>query len=732
MKSEFRKLNIAMFLLIGLFLTFTIHPQAQTLGGKLHGQVTDPTGALIPGAKVAVKAPSGKVVTATTNGTGFYNLDDLPAGRYTVSISAKGFATYTQNVEISAGADLNIKATLKINPVQMEIIVQGKEGEEEGHGRAVGVSANSNANATIITGHELDYLSDDPSELGTELLQLAGPTAGPNGGQVYVDGFASGYLPPKISIREIRINQNPFAAEQDKLNYGRVDVYTKPGSTQYHGQLAIDESNGIFNSINPYAGEKLPYNSDIFTGDFMGPVRKNLTGYFSFQRRNTNDLVPVNAFVLDNNLNQVPFQASLPHPDRVTVLGTRFDYQPTQANTVILRYLYTNVTAQNNGIAQFNLPSQGVNTRSYEHRFQLSDNVWIGARAENDTRFEFKRTLDAQNAAVQGNIGTEVTGAFVGGGNPVGTTDVWQEYYELQNHTLLTRGQHVIKFGGRMRTTNTTYVSTQLFNGNFIFDSLDAYQITQKGLLNGLTPAQIRAAGGGASQFEQIVGNPVTKLTSVDVAAYVQDEWRVRPNFNASYGLRYETQNVISDYRDFAPRVSLAWGIHGGKNHAPKTVLRTGFGIFYDRLVPNLAVAAKRLDGVQTQQILVVDPDLFPNLPPGLAGAQLLNPSLSPQRIAAALPFKAADEGIGGSFLPSITQIAPNFKAPYVMQTSVALERQIGKAGLFPQPTFIRAESMGFFHAMSTRRFLALEFALWGPPSTSINTSLKERSGNSR
>src|ERR1039458_10391788 len=82
------------------------------------------------------------------------------------------------------------------------------------------VNPANNAGTIIISGKELEALPDDPDELLTDLQALAGPSAGPNGGQLYIDGFTAGQLPPKSSIREIRINQNPFSAEYDKLGYG--------------------------------------------------------------------------------------------------------------------------------------------------------------------------------------------------------------------------------------------------------------------------------------------------------------------------------------------------------------------------------------------------------------------------------------------------------------------------------------------------------------------------------
>ena len=92
----------------------------------------------------------------------------------------------------------------------------------------------------MIKGKDLDALSDDPDELQSELTALAGPSAGPNGGQIYIDGFTGGQLPPKSSIREIRINQNPFSAQYDKLGYGRIEILTKPGTDKFHGIVMMN------------------------------------------------------------------------------------------------------------------------------------------------------------------------------------------------------------------------------------------------------------------------------------------------------------------------------------------------------------------------------------------------------------------------------------------------------------------------------------------------------------
>jgi hypothetical protein len=91
---------------------------------------------------------------------------------------------------------------------------------QDNAGPAVNTDPSSNASALILHDEDLQALSDDPEDLQSDLQALAGPSAGPNGGSIFVDGFSGGELPPKESIREIRINQNPFSPEYDKQDPG--------------------------------------------------------------------------------------------------------------------------------------------------------------------------------------------------------------------------------------------------------------------------------------------------------------------------------------------------------------------------------------------------------------------------------------------------------------------------------------------------------------------------------
>ncbi|MEY2394149.1 MAG: hypothetical protein QOF94_494, partial [Acidobacteriaceae bacterium] len=300
--------------------------------GSLRGQVTDPSGAAIANANVVLMpaaAPSAPI-KAQTDGQGQYEFNGVPAGQYTLNVIAQGFALYeNDNVVIAANQPLRLNLAMTIEVEQEKVQVSDTT-------PTLDVNPANNAGAIVLSGKELEALPDDPDELLTDLQALAGPSPGPNGGQLYIDGFTAGQLPPKSSIREIRINQNPFSAEYDKLGYGRIEVFTKPGTDKYHGQLLVSGNDSAFNSPNPFAGANQPgYDSTQFSGDIGGPINKKASFFFDAQRRNINDLSAVNALTLDPaTFAEVPLVEGVPNLRHRTNLNSRIDYQLGKNNTL--------------------------------------------------------------------------------------------------------------------------------------------------------------------------------------------------------------------------------------------------------------------------------------------------------------------------------------------------------------------------------------------------------------
>jgi hypothetical protein len=645
------------FVFVTLFISLMLASSspAQTPSGTLRGRVTDPSGAVIPQATVTAAGPAGQKTTAVSNSQGGYELKGLSPGSYTVTTVAKGFAVSTeQNVMISADQVQQFDIGLEIQVEQEKVEVQ----EESA---TVGVSPTENASSIVIKGKDLEALSDDPDELQQELEALAGPSAGPNGGQIYIDGFTAGQLPPKSSIREIRINQNPFSAEYDKLGYGRIEIFTKPGTDQFHGQFMVDGNSSAFDALSPFAPDQPPFHSELFNGSVSGPLSKKASFFVSAQVRDINDSNIVNAIMptaADPNPTSANIKEAVPNPETRINVGPRLDFQLTPSNTLTVRYQFYRDSETNDGVGTFSLPSQGYNTTSTEQTVQISDTQVLSTNVVNETRFQYLH--DSSSQTVQGGPTISVPGAFTDGGNQIGNGSDVQNHYELQNYTSIVHRNHLIKFGGRLRAMTDSNVSTSNFNGVFTFASLTTtgYLKDPAGGTVCVTPliAALPAVpkssylvNCGVSQFSITTGQPLSEVTLVDAGLYAQDDWRIRPNITLSYGLRFETQNDIHDHADFAPRLSLAWGLGGGgKKTAPKTVLRAGYGIFYDRFPYNLVLQAERLNGFTQLQTIV--------------------PGVTPGNTIVAPPS------------PTRYQIASNLRAPSTMQTAVGIERQLAKS----------------------------------------------------
>ena len=266
-----------------LFSTICAHmAMGQAASGILRGQVSDPSGAVIPGATVSATPATGQTKTAQSDGQGRYELSGLVPGKYAVTAAAKGFTAFQQDVEVAARQVTNLD-------IPLQILVEQERVTVEEQATTVDVNPSNNASVLVIQGKDLEALSDDPDELQSELEALAGPGAGPNGGQIYIDGFTGGQLPPKSSIREIRINQNPFSAEYDKLGYGRIEIFTKPGTGQVPRPGSLNGNESSFNSLSPFVTEEPGYHSELFNGSVSGPLSKKASFFFNAERRNIND-----------------------------------------------------------------------------------------------------------------------------------------------------------------------------------------------------------------------------------------------------------------------------------------------------------------------------------------------------------------------------------------------------------------------------------------------------------
>ena len=635
-------------------------PASSTKTGAIRGTITDPTGAVIPNATVMVASSEGlPVATAQSNGVGSYHVGQLGPGSYLVTASAKGFASSAaKSVTLNAGETQLINIMLQIEVEQQQVQVNSEAS-------GVSTSAEGNANAIVLKGQDLNALSDDPDELANELQALAGPSAGPNGGEIYIDGFTGGQIPPKSSIREIRINQNPFSAEFDRLGYGRIEILTKPGTDKPHGQIQVRGNDSAFNSANPILNANLrpgeppvqepSYYSYNFNGSVGGPLNKSSSYFTSVFARNTQNEAVIDALNPANP--SLTLNEAISNPSSRLDVSPRIDLQLGKSNTLTVRGEFYRAVQTNSGLGALTLPGVAYDTHGFEDTVQVSDSLILSENLVDDIRFQYRRIRN-QESPITTLPTVSVQGAFTNGGSNSGTVEDHQDDYELQDYFTGSKGAHALNFGARLRAYRDSNFTNGGSNSAYVFDSVANY-------LAG-TPNQYSVT---------LIHNYLAHAILFDAALFYQDDWKLSPRFTFSYGVRWEMQNRINDKNDWAPRVSLAYalGKHSG-HQQPTTVLRAGYGWFYQRFeVPNSFGSTQGtpyiIQAIHNNFVPLGSTETPNQQTEIIQNPNFYNPSAPVTNFSGSLTAAA----------PTGYSVDPHFKAANDMQGAVGVDRQLTK-----------------------------------------------------
>jgi hypothetical protein len=430
----------------------------------------------------------------------------------------------------------------------------------------------------------------------------------------------TGGTPPKQETQFIRIINNAFTAEQSYFSGQAVntDVIQRAGIGAFHGNLAFQFKDEALNARNPFAHNKPPYQERRTNFNFSGPVIANKLS-INFQGNHNVREFPgtVHAIMPDG-----PYDLGIVNAFTNRYVGGNASYQISNVHSFVIGTNYENWDRRNQGVGGFNLPERGAGGGGNFHNIYLSEIAILSDKTLFRTNANFWSNSD-ETKPVKNAVTIDVLEAFGAGGNPSKYEGERKGYYlsNLFSHT----GQKVtVKagFDGGYRKSRT--VSEENFLGWFTFSNLEAFR-------NGI-----------ATTYRVTRGNPLLLNSQFEMSVFAENDIKLNQRLTTMFGVRYDHQSNLSDHNNAAPRVGFAYA--AGRS----TVIRGGFGIYYDRLWDWIAETVRRADGTR-QYELVINDALYPN--PFGSGAATINPPAS------------------------IRLMDPHLAAPYNIISSVSVER---------------------------------------------------------
>ena len=686
----------------------------QSFRGSIRGSVTDPSGGLVAGAKVHAKnIDTGVQRDTVTAPEGSYVLAELPAGVYTVTVEAEGFARVAQNVVVNVGLD----TTADFGMAKVQQRVENLTVTEE----APLVESSRDVLGEVVDQRLVTELPLNGRDFGKLVALVPGATVEPSGvaaiqrgfGQFSINGNrdrsnnytvdgtdnndpffnnsafnqtgiggAPASLLPIDAIQEFNL-ESQFPAEYGRNSGSVVNILTKSGSNHLHGSAFEFLRNDLFDARNFFNRDpdpKSPFRNNNFGFSVGAPIIKDKTFFFGAyegqRERVTSDfslLVPTQTQVsqaqliaagsgvppstaLTNMLalfpsptNSDPFNGTAPgHVQDTNDLDTfilKIDHQVSASESLTGRYAF----ARNQQVfplgglgfgAGSRLPQFAETSPTRVQLVSASLLSTVGPTRINEVRFGYSRyrtSFDSLNAGFDpstlgpnfdlgtGKLGLpeiDFGGVFDNLGAsafsiPRGRTS--QSFQILDNYTWL-HGRHTIKFGGEYRRASIDSFNDNLERGLFSFGAEDPTTLTACNVVT--PPAGCNDTGTltlvglyFGDTFPSIEAGNTRRTTFNNGASFfVQDDFRVRPNFTLNFGMRWEyfgplgeAHNLLSnlgrdgnlamvgsdglngayarDLNNFAPRMGFAW------NPLAKTTVRGAYGIYYDYIPQDLLIA---------------------------------------------------------------------------------------------------------------------------------------------
>lgn len=594
--------RLILFVSLFLFSDLSMQAQASRVNGSISGTVTAPGDVLVSGADILMTGADGLVHTTHSADDGRFAIRDLPSGNYQITATAAGFAPYN-NAGITIAVGRNAQLTVSLHLVGMK--------------EAVSVSAAQNSIDPYQTSSVVNIDRDRVEELPipsrnyltfvllapqiapanpaiaqqTQSRADGGFSFGgirPSSNAVYIDGVDddddyTGSSRTELSpeaISDFQIVNHGFAAESGGAAGGSVDVQTRSGANLQHGDAFIFVQNGALNAAPPLENTRHKPDEDrIRTGLSTGGAikRANIFYYLAGEQEyargeDANELSEGTIGRINQALQQVGPLKSLmlqdgfvPTIEQETELSGRVDHALTPRQSLMLRYAFTNNRNVNDAFNTDSLSDKSARGSAF-----VSDNSLNGTfsstfseRMLNRVSFEVAQRRAVERTDYSRGPGVVIVGLAKFGTPYRGNSRRFETHFSIENGFLQQRGRHLFQLGGGINHVAERVEQLDGSHGLYVFRD----------------PQSL--ASGKADFYTQSFGNSSSNFSEIRTSAYAQDHWTPLHGLAIDYGLRYEYNKLPAglpqDAVNFSPRFSIAY------SPAASWVIRSGFGIFYDR-----------------------------------------------------------------------------------------------------------------------------------------------------
>ncbi|QEE27056.1 TonB-dependent receptor [Terriglobus albidus] len=590
--------------------------QPCTRGVRVDGLVTDPSGAMVPGA--TIQASTGAV--ATSDQTGHYLLPCLSRS-FTLQARADGFAPQTLT-QTANSQQLHLDIQLSIASVESQVQVSADD-------NTVALDPGRGPGTVTLDERAVQQLADDPDDLLRQLQMLASQNGGdPSTARITVDGFQNATtLPPKGSIASIRVNPDLFSAEYRWPPYGGglIEIKTKPGAAAIHGAAFFTGSNGSWNATTAFAPSSTPASKRRYGFELSGPILPG-RGDFSaaLEKRDIDEFKVVNAQVLASDFKISPFRQTVPTPQRLWVASLRSGWQLGQSDTLTGSFAANVNSLGNQGVSALVLPEAGYSTMATQYELRLANELTHGAGQLHQTRvgLSSRRSQNTPNATTPS---LQVAGYFTSGGATSQATDSRRYTLELDHDAMFTKGRNTLKLGTQSLGIVIHNHTPDTFNGAFLFGGGSAPALDPQNATTGQTVTidgmdQYRRTllglpGGNPTTYQQTSGNPEVNFTQWQNALYLEENFQVTQRLTLSGGFRYQFQTSPDSLANFEPRLGIGWS----PDKKSTWVIHARAGIFSNFIDADTIADGFRLNGRRQQQVVVYSPGYSAPLNPNSA-----------------------------------------------------------------------------------------------------------------